>query len=221
MVDIDEWTAFMTRVYESSPEMGFMLLRYYGRRLELRSAERAWIALADELFAGFDADGDGTAPFAINAGTGVITLADSDDLDYETTTSYNLVVQATDTNTADTETITITVTDVAPTVTDTSANMAETAATGATVVDVDNTGDDDIAGLTWSITSGNTGNAFAIGAALAIAITVGGPISGGSFNPAVTIMLAAAKKLPTKEVVPYILAEIAGGLAALELYRRV
>ena len=65
-----------------------------------------------------------------------------------------------------------------------------------------------------------TGNAFAIGAALAVAIVVGGPISGGSFNPAVTIMLAAAKKLPAKEVVPYILAEIAGGLAALELYRR-
>ena len=66
-----------------------------------------------------------------------------------------------------------------------------------------------------------TGNAFAIGAALAVAITVGGPISGGSFNPAVTIMLAAANKLPTKEVIPYILAEIAGGLAALELHKRI
>ena len=64
-----------------------------------------------------DADSDGTSPFAINAGTGVITLADSGDIDYETTVTYNLVVQATDTNTADTETITITITDVAPTVT--------------------------------------------------------------------------------------------------------
>jgi glycerol uptake facilitator-like aquaporin len=66
-----------------------------------------------------------------------------------------------------------------------------------------------------------TGNAFATGAALAIAILIGGPISGGSFNPAVTIMLAAANKLPGKDVIPYIVAEIAGGLAALELFRRM
>jgi len=59
MVDADEWASFMTRVYESSPEMAFMLLQHYARRLELRSAERAWTALADELFQGFDADGDG------------------------------------------------------------------------------------------------------------------------------------------------------------------
>jgi len=40
-----------------------------------------------------------------------------------------------------------------------------------------------------------TGNALAIGAALAIAVLLGGPISGGCFNPAVTIMMAAAGKL--------------------------
>jgi glycerol uptake facilitator-like aquaporin len=66
-----------------------------------------------------------------------------------------------------------------------------------------------------------TGNAFAIGAALAIAVFVGGPISGGNFNPAVSIMMAVAGKLPTKQVVPYILAQIAGGLAAYELSKRV
>ena len=33
-----------------------------------------------------------------------------------------------------------------------------------------------------------TGNALAIGAALAIAILVGGAISGGNFNPAVSVM---------------------------------
>ncbi len=66
-----------------------------------------------------------------------------------------------------------------------------------------------------------TGNAFAIGAALAIAVLVGGPISGGNFNPAVSIMMAVAGKLPTKQVVPYILAQIAGGLAAYELSKRV
>jgi len=66
-----------------------------------------------------------------------------------------------------------------------------------------------------------TGNALAIGAALAIAVLLGGPISGGCFNPAVTIMMAAAGKLSMNKVLPYILAEVAGGLAALELFKRV
>jgi glycerol uptake facilitator-like aquaporin len=66
-----------------------------------------------------------------------------------------------------------------------------------------------------------TGNWLAIGAALAIAVLIGGPISGGSYNPAVTIMMVAAGKFPKSDLVPYILAEVAGGLAALELYKRV
>ena len=65
-----------------------------------------------------------------------------------------------------------------------------------------------------------TGNAIAIGAALAIAILVGGKASGGNFNPAVTIMMATAGKLDRANVVPYIIAQIAGGLVALELFKR-
>lgn len=66
-----------------------------------------------------------------------------------------------------------------------------------------------------------TGNALAIGAALAIDILVGGKISGGNFNPAVSIMMVAAGKLPKNDLIPYILAQVAGGLAALELFKRV
>ena len=66
-----------------------------------------------------------------------------------------------------------------------------------------------------------TGSAIPIGAALAIAIMVGGPISGGNFNPAVTITMAAAGKLATTDVVPYIVAQVAGGLTAYQLYKRV
>jgi aquaporin Z len=66
-----------------------------------------------------------------------------------------------------------------------------------------------------------TGNAIAIGAALAIAIMVGGSISGGHFNPAVSVMMTVAGKLSKAELVPYILAQVAGGLVALELYKRV
>jgi glycerol uptake facilitator-like aquaporin len=65
-----------------------------------------------------------------------------------------------------------------------------------------------------------TGNAIAIGAALAIAIMVGGSISGGHFNPAVTIMMYAAGKLSRSDLIPYLIVQIAGGLVALELYKR-
>jgi len=66
-----------------------------------------------------------------------------------------------------------------------------------------------------------TGNPLAIGLALTVAIMVGGAISGGNFNPAVSVMMAAAGKLPMHELLPYVVAQVAGGLAALELYRRV
>ena len=66
-----------------------------------------------------------------------------------------------------------------------------------------------------------TGNPVAIGSALALAAYLGGKISGGNFNPAVTIMMAAAKKMPTTDVLPYIIAQVAGGLLALQIYKRV
>ena len=65
-----------------------------------------------------------------------------------------------------------------------------------------------------------TGNALAIGAALTIAILLGGNISGGNYNPAVSIMMVAAGKLSKKDLLPYILSQVAGGLCALELYKR-
>ena len=66
-----------------------------------------------------------------------------------------------------------------------------------------------------------TGNPIAIGLALTLAIMVGGKMSGGNFNPAVSIMMTAAGKLPIKELAPYLIAQIVGGLAALELHKRV
>jgi aquaporin Z len=66
-----------------------------------------------------------------------------------------------------------------------------------------------------------TNNALAIGLALTLVILLGGSISGGHFNPAVSVMMASAGKLPTHELLPYVLAQIGGGLTALELYKRV
>ena len=66
-----------------------------------------------------------------------------------------------------------------------------------------------------------TGNPLAIGLALTVAIMAVGKSSGGHFNPAVSVMMAAAGKLPMGNLLPYIVAQIAGGLAALELHKRV
>jgi aquaporin Z len=65
-----------------------------------------------------------------------------------------------------------------------------------------------------------TGNWAAIGAALAVGVLLGGPVSGGSFNPAVTISLYSAGKLAKSDVLPYIIVEILGGLAAFYAYKR-
>jgi aquaporin Z len=62
-----------------------------------------------------------------------------------------------------------------------------------------------------------TGNYLAIGAALAVAVFLGGSISGGAFNPAVAISLLAAGKVSNTDIVPYIVAEILGGIAGFKL----
>ena len=67
----------------------------------------------------------------------------------------------------------------------------------------------------------SVGHPLAIGLALTAAIMVGGKISGGNFNPAVSIMMYSAGKLSMKDLAPYIIAQVAGGLAVLELSKRV
>jgi len=66
-----------------------------------------------------------------------------------------------------------------------------------------------------------TGNYLAIGAALAIAILLGGMISGGAFNPAVAIAMMYSGRLPRADVIPYIVAQVAGALAGIEAFKMV
>jgi glycerol uptake facilitator-like aquaporin len=66
-----------------------------------------------------------------------------------------------------------------------------------------------------------TGNYLAIGAALALCVFIGGPISGGMFNPAVSIAMMSAGKLSRSDLMPYIIAQVAGGLAGYELSRYI
>jgi glycerol uptake facilitator-like aquaporin len=64
-----------------------------------------------------------------------------------------------------------------------------------------------------------TGNYAAIGAALAVGVMVGGPVSGGAFNPAVAIALYSAGKLAKRDLVPYIIVEVLGALFGLWSYK--
>jgi aquaporin Z len=64
-----------------------------------------------------------------------------------------------------------------------------------------------------------TGHWASIGAALAIAVLLGGAISGGAYNPAVAVSLYAAGKLPKSDVMPYVIVEILGALAAFYAYK--
>lgn len=64
-----------------------------------------------------------------------------------------------------------------------------------------------------------TGLWWAIGATLAALAYLGGPISGGSYNPAVTVALVAAKKLKASKMLPYILMEVLGALSAFQLLK--
>ena len=65
-----------------------------------------------------------------------------------------------------------------------------------------------------------TGNPIAIGAALTFVILLVSNISGGHINPAVSITMASAGKLPINDLIPYCVSQILGGLVALEIYKR-
>ncbi|MBC5811677.1 MAG: aquaporin Z [Candidatus Eremiobacteraeota bacterium] len=61
---------------------------------------------------------------------------------------------------------------------------------------------------------GFAGVALAFGLTLMTMVYAIGPISGCHINPAVTVGLWAAKRFPAKEILPYWIAQVAGGLIA-------
>ncbi|MDX2028552.1 MAG: MIP/aquaporin family protein [Alphaproteobacteria bacterium] len=68
-----------------------------------------------------------------------------------------------------------------------------------------------------TLAGGNTAiallaNTLATGAALVVLITVFGPVSGAHFNPAVTLTFLLRKEFDKKDIAPYILAQISGGI---------
>jgi aquaporin Z len=73
----------------------------------------------------------------------------------------------------------------------------------------------------FSLGAGDTGNARVVLVSMAFGLTVlgaayaFGEISGGHFNPAVTLSMAFSRRMPMKDIVPYLLAQIFGGIVGI------
>ena len=63
-------------------------------------------------------------------------------------------------------------------------------------------------------TIGYVGIALTFGFSLVVLAYALGPVSGGHFNPAVTIGLVAARRHPVRDLVPYIVSQILGAILA-------
>jgi aquaporin Z len=66
-----------------------------------------------------------------------------------------------------------------------------------------------------------TGNPLAIGAALALACYIGGPISGGNYNPAVTLLMVLAGKQKKETLFTYVIMQLAAAVTVLQIYKRL
>ena len=64
-----------------------------------------------------------------------------------------------------------------------------------------------------------TGHWAAIGLALAVAVFLGGSISGGAYNPAVALALYMKKSLSANDLVMYIIAQMLGAAVAFFVYQ--
>jgi aquaporin Z len=64
-----------------------------------------------------------------------------------------------------------------------------------------------------SVGIGLLGVSFAFGLSVLTMAYAVGHVSGGHFNPAVTVGLCTARRIPTKDVIPYILAQVVGAIA--------
>ncbi|QQL43871.1 cadherin domain-containing protein [Sulfuriroseicoccus oceanibius] len=120
--------------------------------------------------------GNESGAFAIDAGTGAITTAAA--LDFETTPSYALTVTVTDNGTpalSDTAAVAVTVTNVneAPVANDGSGSVDENVSVGTVVATATSSDVDAGDTLSYAITAGNTGGAFAIDSNSGVITTAG------------------------------------------------
>jgi hypothetical protein len=122
-------------------------------------------ALSYSITAGNDA-----GLFSINTDSGLISIAAGKALDFETTSSHALTVQASDGTNTDNATVTVSVSNVNdndPVLADEIIEILETINAGTLITDLQdsitsNDIDQDGDSITYSITSGNDENLFAI-----------------------------------------------------------
>jgi aquaporin Z len=62
---------------------------------------------------------------------------------------------------------------------------------------------------------------IAIGSALMIMVYMGGHISGGHYNPAVSLAVMLRGKLPTSQFLPYVVSQLLGAMAAALITRLI
>lgn len=139
--------------------------------------------------------GNGSGAFAIDANTGAISVANAAPLNFEATPSFVLTVTVTDSGAlSDTATITINLNDVndAPVLADAARGVAEDSPDGTNVgapvvaTDPDTSAPNNT--LSYAITAGNTGNAFAIDNAGQITVATAAAITDpGTFTLTVTV----------------------------------
>ena len=65
------------------------------------------------------------------------------------------------------------------------------------------------------------GEALPIGLALAIAIMFGGKISGGHFNPAVSLAMFMGKRMKERDLMMYVISQVLGAISALYVVKYV
>lgn len=63
------------------------------------------------------------------------------------------------------------------------------------------------------------GNAYVIGATLAVVVLLTGKLSGGHVNPAISFTMFMKGSLSVKELMGYVVAQLLGGVSSLYAYR--
>lgn len=71
--------------------------------------------------------------------------------------------------------------------------------------------------IALTVADGNPFAPLAIGAVLMVMVYMGGHVSGGHYNPAVSLAAMLRGALPARDFVPYVLAQLAGAVAAAAL----
>jgi glycerol uptake facilitator-like aquaporin len=65
----------------------------------------------------------------------------------------------------------------------------------------------------------SSGHYLAIGLCIALTFWMGAAVSGAAYNPAVSLVMVYNNQLALPDLMPYIIAQLAGAMVALQLYR--